>query len=85
MWNLVLVHLVILLVLAQDLGLRQTYHRLRIVLDAREGTPMSREAQVESRFGPVGDSVSVVARWVLVCTKCTIGSENRFGHTRWYS
>jgi hypothetical protein len=30
---------------------------------------------VESRFGPFGDSVSVVARWVLVCTKCTIGSE----------
>jgi hypothetical protein len=40
---------------------------------------------MESYFGPFGNGVSVGARCVMVCAKRIIGSENRFGHIRWYS
>jgi hypothetical protein len=30
---------------------------------------------VESHFGPFGDSVSVGARWCMVCAKRTMGSK----------
>ena len=33
------------------------------------------EAQVEARFGPLGDSANLDADWCTVCAKCTIGSE----------
>jgi hypothetical protein len=42
-------------------GLRQTYHRLEIVLDEAYGTP-SDVAHVESYFGPFREGVSVRAR-----------------------
>jgi hypothetical protein len=37
---------------------------------------------VESRFGPFTDSVSAGARYVPVCAKRIIGSENHFGCTQ---
>jgi hypothetical protein len=37
--------------------------------------------QVESRFGPFGDVVSVGQDRCMVNAKHTIGSENHFGHT----
>jgi hypothetical protein len=40
---------------------------------------------MESYFGPFGDGVSVGARLVHDLYQATIGSENYFGHTRWYS
>jgi hypothetical protein len=40
---------------------------------------------VESHFGPLGDSVSLRQDRCTVCAKRTIGSENHFGRTRWYS
>ena len=33
------------------------------------------EAQVEARFGPLGDSANPNADRCTVCAKCTIGSE----------
>ena len=33
------------------------------------------EAQVEARFGPLGDSANLDADRCTVCAKCTIGSE----------
>jgi hypothetical protein len=41
--------------------LRQTYQRLKIVLDAPDGTPRC-EAQVEARFSLVGDSANLDTR-----------------------
>jgi hypothetical protein len=55
---------------------------LEIILD----TPMELQVDVgyvETRFGPFGDNVSFGARQVHSCGKHNIGSENRFGHTRW--
>ena len=43
------------------------------------------EAQVEARFGPLGDSANLDADRCTVCAKRTKGSENRFGRTRWNS
>jgi hypothetical protein len=40
---------------------------------------------VEYRFGPFGDSVSVVARQVHALRQTYHRLTNRFGHTRWYS
>ena len=36
---------------------------------------LSDVSHVESPFRPFGDSVSIGARWVSVCTERTIGSE----------
>ena len=44
-------------------GLRRTYHRLEIILDAPDGTPRSRGSCGIS-FGPFGDGVSVDIRKV---------------------
>ena len=33
------------------------------------------EAQVEARFGPLGDSANLDADRCMVCAKCTIGPE----------
>ena len=68
-WNLVLVHLEIVLVLVQDRcmvcskqvhGLFQT--RLGNHFSLHPIELLGDEAQVESRFGPFGDSVSISAR-----------------------
>jgi hypothetical protein len=40
---------------------------------------------VESRFIPFGDSVSVGARWVHGLRQTCHRLINRFAHTRWYS
>jgi hypothetical protein len=40
--------------------------------------------QVEARFGPFGDSVSLGARWVHDLRQLYHGHGNHFGHTRWY-
>jgi hypothetical protein len=40
---------------------------------------------LESSFGSFEDSVSVGADRCTVCAKRTIGSENHFGRTGWYS
>jgi hypothetical protein len=39
-------------------GLRQTYHRLKIILDTHDGL-VGDVGHVESHFGPFGDYVSV--------------------------
>jgi hypothetical protein len=41
--------------------------------------------EVESRFGPFGDSVRVSARWVHGLRQTCHRIRNRFGHTRWNS
>ena len=58
-WNLVSVHLDLVLVSMQDRCSvsRQTYQSLRIILDETDGTP-SDDAQVEARFGRFGDSAN---------------------------
>jgi hypothetical protein len=40
---------------------------------------------VESRFGPIGDGVSIGAREVLGLCETYHSFENYFVHTRWYS
>jgi hypothetical protein len=40
---------------------------------------------VESRFGPIGDGVSVSAREVNGLCGTYHGLRNNFGRTRWYS
>ena len=63
MWNLVLVHLEIVLVLMQD---RCTVCAKRTIgLDVVFNAPMvllGDEVQVEARFSPFGDSVNLDAR-----------------------
>ena len=63
MWNLVLVRLKIVLVSVQDSCTVCAKHTigLEIVLGAPDATARY-EAQVEARFGPIGDSVSLDAR-----------------------
>jgi hypothetical protein len=57
---------------------------VEIILGAPDGTPR-RHGQVESHFGPFGDSVCVSARSVH-CLRHRYGSlRNHFGCTRWYS
>ena len=63
MWNLVSIRLETVLVSMQDRCSvsRQTYQRLRIILDEPDGTP-SDNAQVQAQFGPFGDSANPDAR-----------------------
>ena len=60
-WNVVSVCLDIVLVLVQVRCTVCSKQGLEIILTAPDGTPGD-EAQVESRFGLFGDSVSVGAR-----------------------
>jgi hypothetical protein len=63
MWNLVLARLEAVLVLVQDrcaVCAKRTIGS-EIILDTLNGTPRNL-VHVESRFGPLGDSVSVGAR-----------------------
>jgi hypothetical protein len=43
------------------------------------------DAQMESRFGPFGDSVSFSARKVHGLRKIYHSLKNHFGRTGWYS
>ena len=43
------------------------------------------EAQLDARFGPFGDGVSVGARYVHGLRQTYHRLQNRFGRTRWYS
>jgi hypothetical protein len=75
LWNLILVHLEMVLVSEQDrctVCAKYTIG-LEIVLDAPVGTSMY-EVQGEARFIPFGDSVNHDVR-CRVCTKCTMGSK----------
>jgi hypothetical protein len=40
--------------------------------------------QVKTRFGPLGDSVNLDARYVHGLRRMYHGPGNHFGHTRWY-
>jgi hypothetical protein len=63
MWIIVLVRFDIELVLGQDRCTVRVKHTMRweIILDAPDGTP-SDEAQLEARFGPLGDCANLDAR-----------------------
>jgi hypothetical protein len=63
MWNLVLVHLEIMLILSQDWCIIYTEHTLgsEIILDTPDGI-LGDVGLVKSRFGLFGDVVSVSAR-----------------------
>ena len=79
MWNLVSIRLKMLLVSLQDSSIGP-----ETVLDA----PMvllGDEAQVQARFGLFRDSTSLMQDRCMVCAERIIGSENRFGRTRWNS
>ena len=62
-WNLVSVHLEIVLVLVQDRCMVCSKQGSEIIL-THTMVLLGDEAQVESRFGPFGDSVSIGARYV---------------------
>jgi hypothetical protein len=64
-WNLVLVCLETMLVLVQDRCMVCTEHTIgtEIILDTLDGL-LGDEAQVEPRFGPFGDSVTLDAKLV---------------------
>ena len=63
MWNLVSIHLEIVLVLVQDSCTVCTRRTIgsKIVL-AHPAIIVGDEGQVEARFGPIGDSANVDAR-----------------------
>jgi hypothetical protein len=65
-------------------GLHQMYHRLRIVLDAHDGTPRYK-AQVEARFSPFEDSANLDTRWMHGFGQTYRRLRNNFGCTRWNS
>ena len=54
-------------------SLRQTYHGSEIIL-VHQMVLLGDEAQVEARFGPLGDSASLDTDRCTVCAKRTIGS-----------
>ena len=63
LWNLVLVHLEIVLVSVQDRCTVVAKHTIGLDIDFN--APMvllGDEAQVEARFSPFGDGISVAAR-----------------------
>jgi hypothetical protein len=84
MWNLVLVHLEIVLVLAQD---RCTVCAKRTIGSESFGTPakvlLGHEAQVEARFSPLGDSAHLDARWLHGLHRTYRRLRNYFGRTQW--
>jgi hypothetical protein len=76
----------IVLILTQDRCMVCTEHTIGsyIVLDAPLEL-VSDVGRVESRFSPVGDSVSVSAREVLGLCQTYHRLVNRFRRTQWYS
>ena len=85
-WKLVSVHLEIVLVLVQD---RCTVCARRTICSKMFRTQpallLGDEGQVEARFGPFGDSVSVGARSVHGFRQTYRWLRNCFGRSRWYS
>jgi hypothetical protein len=75
-WNLVLVCLERMLVSVQDRCMVCTEHAIgiEIILDALGGLEGD-EAQVEARFGPFGDSATLMQDWWMVCVERTVGSK----------
>ena len=78
-WNLVSVHLEIVLVAVQD---RCTVCAKQVseIIQKHPMELLDDEAQVESCFGPFGDSVSISARQVHGLFQTRLG--NHFDHTR---
>ena len=56
-------------------GLCQTHHRLRKSFRMHPIVLLGDEAQVEARFGPLGDSAKLDTDRCMVCAKRTAGSE----------
>jgi hypothetical protein len=83
MWNIISVHLVIVLLLMYDRCMFCTEHTtvLEIVLDAPDGTPRL-QGSCGIHFGPFGDSVSVCARLEHGLRRTYDMLRNCFGRTR---
>ena len=81
MWNIVLVHLEIVLLLTRDMCTVYMEHTIgsEIVLDAPDRI-LGDTGHVESRFGPFGDGVSVGARQVHGLRQTFHRLRNPFGH-----
>jgi hypothetical protein len=86
MWNLVLVHLKIVLMSVQDrcmvcakctMGSESFWTPVMVLLND--------EAQVEARFHPFGDSANLDARWMDGLLRTYRRLRNCFGRTRWNS
>jgi hypothetical protein len=86
MWNLVLVHLKIVLTSVQDscmvcakrtMGLESFWMPAMVLLDD--------EAEVEARFRPFGDSANLDKRWMDGLLRTYRRLRNCFGRTRWNS
>jgi hypothetical protein len=86
MWNLILVRLEIVLVLAQD--------RCTVCAKRTKGSDSfwtlakvlpGQEAQVEAQFSPFGDSANLDARWLHGLRRTYRRLRNRFGRTQWNS
>jgi uncharacterized membrane protein len=77
MWNLVLVHLKIVLVSVQDRCMVCAKHTVgsEIVLDAPNSTPMW-QAQVDALFSSFDIVLIMTQDRCKVCAEHTIGSEN---------
>ena len=86
MWNLILVHLEVVLVLVQDrcmvcakptIGLDIVFNALMVLLGD--------EAQVEARFSPCGESANLDARYVRGLRRTYHRLGDYFGRTGWNS
>jgi hypothetical protein len=78
MWNLVLVHLEIVLISTQDRCTVCTEHTIgsEIILDAPDGTP-SLQGLCRTWFSDCLETVLVsVQDWCTICTEHTTGSKN---------
>ena len=86
MLNLVSIHLETVLGSVQDwctvcgkhTMAQKSFWTLQMVL-------LGDEDQVQARFGLFRDSTSLIQDRCTVCVERIIGSENRFGRTRWNS
>jgi hypothetical protein len=83
-WNLVLVHLEIVLVSSKDrsVGCTENNIGIEIVWTHSMGL-LCDKAQVEARFGPFGDSATLDARLVHGLCRTYRGLGNSIGGTRW--
>ena len=76
MWNLVSICLETVLVSLQDRCKVCTKHTMaQKSFWTHQMVLLIDEAQVEARFGPLGDSANPDVDRCTVCAKCTIGSE----------
>ena len=85
-WKLDLVCLQIVLILGQDTGTVCAKHTIGMKSFGTHPMELLGDVDhVESRFGPVGDSVSVGTRQVHGLRKAYHRRRNHLGRTRWYS